>query len=146
MLTEETLDKLAFQFFKLFAQYEAYLKEHGFFKADKSGNIFVDWDRFANEVIGKDFQDRLGESSESAKFILDNPPNKQIYDGSKVIWSVVSQNEKSIQILFGHICRVRNNLFHGAKFNGTWNDPVRSEKLLRCSLDVLLAFRNQLNF
>ena len=54
------LDQLAFHFFKLFAQYEATLKEQGFFQADKSGNVIVDWDRFSNEVVGKGFKAELG--------------------------------------------------------------------------------------
>ena len=32
---------------------------------------------------------------------------------------------------------MRNNLYHGAKFNGTWFDPQRSERLLGHGLVVL---------
>ena len=137
------LDQLAFRFFKLFAQYESTLKENGFFKSDKSGNIFVDWDRFANEVVGKNFKTELGQSASAAEYILDQPPKKQVDDGGKVVWADVPATDKSVQILFGHICRVRNNLFHGAKFNGTWFDPVRSEELLKHSLAVLECFRTK---
>ena len=136
--------QLSFQFFKLFAQYESSLKENGFFTVDKTGRISVDWDKFANEKIGKNFKEKLGKSLESALYIFECPPKIQMYDGVKIVWSPVSNNEKSIQILFGHICRVRNNLFHGAKFNGTWNEPERSERLLSCALDILITIHNQL--
>ena len=83
------LDRLAFKFFKLFAQYESTLKENGFFKPDKSGNIFVDWDRFANEIVGKNFKTELGQSASAADYILDQPPKKQVARGGKVIWADV---------------------------------------------------------
>jgi hypothetical protein len=140
------LDRLAFDFFKLFAQYESTLKEKGFFKTDKSGNVLVDWDRFANEAIGKDFKYVLGESAPSAEYILNFPPKKQVVDDNRVVWADVPATEKSVQILFGHISRVRNNLFHGAKFNGTWFDPDRSELLLKHSLSVLNKFREKLGY
>jgi len=138
------LDQLAFHFFKLFAQYESTLKEKGFFQADKSGNVVVDWDRFANEVIGKGFEDELGELAPAAEYILDFPPKRQVVESGLVVWADVPATEKSVQILFGHISRVRNNLFHGAKFNGSWFDPDRSELLLTHSLSVLNKFRGKI--
>jgi hypothetical protein len=139
---EADLDKLAFHFFKLFAQYESRLKENGFFKADPKGNIYVDWDRFANEIVGKDYRVKLTAVSEAVEYILNTPPKKQSHDSGRIIWIDVPNTEKSVQILFSHICRVRNNLFHGAKFNGTWNDPERSELLLKHSLDILSDMRH----
>ena len=64
-------------------------------------------------------------------------------EGGRVVWVDVPATDKSVQILFGHISRVRNNLFHGAKFNGTWFDPTRSETLLTNSLSVLERFRQK---
>lgn len=139
------LDELAFQFFKLFAQYESALKENGFFKADNSGNVIVDWDRFANHIVGKNFKSELGPSDFAAEYILDNPPMRQIVVDEKVVWAAVPAIDKSVQILFGHICRVRNNLFHGAKFNGSWFDPDRSKLLLKNSLLILSKFKEKLN-
>lgn len=137
------LDKFAFTFFKLFAQYESMLKEKGFFQVGKSGNIFVDWNRFANEVIGKNFMTDLGVDAPAADYILDQPPKKQVAIREKIVWMDVPTTEKSVQILFTYICRVRNNLFHGAKFNGTWFDPERSEALLKHSLTVLEHYRGR---
>ncbi|MBE4467578.1 hypothetical protein HJ014_23470 [Vibrio parahaemolyticus] len=141
----EQLDVLAFEFFKLFAKYESHLKEKGYFEVNRRGQINVQWDRFANQVIGRDFLEELGESSPSALYILENPPKQQgVNEEGKIIWKDVPNNERSVQILFGHICRVRNNLYHGAKFNGTWFDPQRSLELLESSLVVLKAFEYHL--
>jgi hypothetical protein len=137
------LDELAFDFFKLFAQYESSLKERGFF-IERRGQIIVDWDRFVNEEIGADFLEQLGDNRDSAVYILENPPKKQTTnETNKIIWAPVPNTERSVQILFGHISRVRNNLFHGAKFNGTWFDPERSNELLTQGLIVLRAFKHK---
>ena len=139
------LDQLAFSFFKLFARYESSLKERGFFQA-RNGKILVDWDHFANEVIGGDFMNDLGKKVEYAKFILDEPPNRQVAnDAGKIIWQEVSNQEKSVQSLFGHISRVRNNLYHGAKFNGTWFAPERSKALLSASLEILEHYKSRID-
>lgn len=137
----EDLDQLAFKFFKLFAQYESSLKERGFFRADGSGNVNVDWDRFANEVVGKDFKSKLGHLRAASDYILNEPPMKQVVEQSKIVWADVPNTDQSVQALFGHICRIRNNLFHGAKFNASWFDPERSNTLLRHGLDLLEHYR-----
>lgn len=143
---QKHLDKLAFRFFKLFAQYESTLKECDFFRVDNRAGIIVNWDRFANEVVGQDFRNDLGKQASAADYILQYPPMKQsVNDEGKIIWKEVPNSDKSVQMLFGHICRVRNNLFHGAKFNGTWFDPERSKLLLENSLIVLEHYRTWLS-
>ena len=135
------LDRLAFRFFKLFAQYESTLKERDYFRV-QNGRIAVDWGRFANEAIGPGFLDALGEKREAAQFILDAPPKRQaVNDQNKIIWAEVRNDDKSVQALFGHINRMRNNLYHGAKFNGSWFDPDRSKALLEKGLVILEHYR-----
>lgn len=142
---QKRLDNLAFRFFKLFAQYESTLKERGFFRADNRARISVDWGRFANEVVGEDFGNHLGEQASAADYILQYPPMRQsVNNAGKIIWEEVSNADRSVQMLFSHICRVRNNLFHGAKFNHTWFDPERSKQLLESSLTVLEHYRTWL--
>ena len=139
----QDLDELSFKFFKIFAQYESSLKDKGFFQKGNSGSILVDWDKFVNEKIGSNFMEILGEETDSAEYILQYPPMKQTVNGeNKIIWVEVPNSERSVQILFGHISRIRNNLFHGAKFNGTWFAPERSRKLLKSGLIVLQCFKH----
>jgi len=143
---EEKLDNLAFSFFKLFAQYESYLKDHDYFDISNSGKIIVAWDRFVNENIGADFIEKLGENAESANFILTNPPMRQSTNSNgQIVWVDVPNNEKSIQVLFGHIRRARNNLFHGAKFHNTWYAPERNFELLQHGLIILNHFKRLVN-
>jgi hypothetical protein len=145
MYANQYLDNLAFRFFKLFAQYEATLKERDYFRVERNGRIAVDWDRFANEVVGAHFIDALGDKAESAKFILQQPPMRQAAnDEGKIIWQEVSTQDQSVRALFGHIRRMRNNLFHGAKFNGTWFDPDRSKALLEHGLVILEHYKEWL--
>lgn len=143
---EEELDQLAFKFFKLFAQYESTLKSENYFQTNGSGRILVDWDKFANEKVGSDFLVNLGDKAEAANYILEHPPKKQIVGAEgRIEWQEVPSTERSVQILFGHISRIRNNLYHGAKFNGTWFDPDRSSRLLENSLVVLEHFKSKAN-
>jgi hypothetical protein len=72
-------------------------------------------------------------------YLLAHPPKRQVWVDGEVTWEAVPNNEVSVQILIGHIRRVRNNLYHGGKFNGKWIDPDRSEELISKSLVVLEA-------
>jgi len=141
---DDQLDQLAFKFFKIFAQYESTLKEMGYFRSN-NGRIIVNWDRFANEIIGSDFQNSNGEIKMDIEYILEYPPMKQTVNShGEIIWKEISNEEKNVQILFSHISRIRNNLFHGAKFNGTWFDPERSYKLLTKGFSILDFYKGKL--
>ena len=140
-----SLDQLAFKFFKLFARFEATLKERDFYRVE-NGKIVVDWDRFATEIVGKTFLTDLGDKSASATYILNEPPMKQgPNEQNRIVWLDVPANDKSAQALFGHIRRMRNNLYHGAKFNGTWFNPERSQLLLSHGLVVMEHYSSWLN-
>jgi hypothetical protein len=52
--------------------------------------------------------------------------------------SVPNTDSESDRVLI-YVRRVRNNLFHGGKFNGRWFEPERSELLLGHCLTVLQA-------
>ena len=140
-----SLDLLAFRFFKLFARYESRLKEQQYFKVVHGSDIELEWDRFARDVIGKNFLDLLGSSRFAAEYILEHPPKRQsVGHHGRIEWTDVPATDKSVQALFGHLRRMRNNLFHGAKFGDDWVDPERSEKLLSSGLAVLEVFKARL--
>ena len=142
---DHQLDKLAFKYFKVFAQCESTLKELGFFQARRNGTIIVDWDRFANEVVGSTFEHELVDMGEGVDYILTNPPMRQVVnDQGKIEWKEVLSSDKTPQAFINHLCRIRNNLFHGSKFNGTWFAPERSMKLLESALPVLTYYRKRL--
>jgi hypothetical protein len=136
---DRDLDQLAFRFFKLFAQYEYALKAIGYGTAGWNRQAEPSWDRFANE-IGRQIMEVNEELIASAiRYILERPPKRQIWINGEVQWENVSIDDRSPQALFGHLRRVRNNLYHGGKFNGRWIDPDRSRELIGKSLLILEA-------
>ena len=47
------------------------------------------------------------------------------------------QTDLEADLILLYVRRVRNNLFHGGKFNEHWFAPERSQKLLESSLIIL---------
>ena len=105
MTTE--LDNLAFEFFKLFAQYEYALKAMQYGTAGKKGQAEPDWDRFANEIGAAVMTVQDAQVSDARQYIFEHPPKRQVWVNNKVEWEDVPNNEHSPQILFSHIRRVR---------------------------------------
>ena len=69
-----------------------------------------------------------------------NPPRKQTVDGGRVEWSSVDPGTQlELDRLLVLVRRVRNNLFHGGKFQGATSDPSLDEMLLSQSLVILEA-------
>lgn len=72
--------------------------------------------------------------------MLANPPKKQIVEGGVLGWSASTpQTDLQSDRLLIYVRRVRNNLFHGGKFNGRWFEPERSTVLMQHSLTILNA-------
>ena len=78
------------------------------------------------------------ELAEAIEFLFKSPPKKQIISDGKIEWSDANPNQplKADNLLI-YVRRVRNNLFHGGKFNGHWFAPNRSELLIRHSLVII---------
>lgn len=136
------LDRVAFRFFKLFAQYEYALKAMGFGSAGSNGQAEPSWDRFANDVGVQVMAVNDGPVADARRYILEQPPKRQVWVEGRVDWEPVANTDRSVQALFGHIRRVRNNLYHGGKFNGRWFDPDRSRELIEKALLVLDELKN----
>jgi hypothetical protein len=133
------LDHLAFDLFKLFAQYEYALKAMGYGRARKEGQAEPDWDRFANEVGCLVMALEDPSIVNARRYLFDHPPKRQVWVDGAVQWAPVSTSERTAQALFGNVRRVRNNLYHGGKFNGRWFDPDRSRDLIGHALIILRA-------
>ncbi|MEQ3724349.1 hypothetical protein [Alcanivorax sp.] len=137
------LDSLSSNFFREFSRSEYALKAAGFHNGE--GNAQANWAAFALQV--EPYIQNPGDASvsEAIKFILHEPPKKQIIRDGLIQWDAAEPNHNSqAENLFVYIRRVRNNLFHGGKFNGHWFAPERSEALITCSLVVLKACINQI--
>lgn len=131
------LDRLAFRFFKLFAQCEYALKAMGYGRAGKADAAEPEWDRFANEEGTLLLRVESAGIVAARTYLFENPPKRQVWVNGSVAWTTVPNTERSAQILFAHIRRVRNNLYHGGKFHGRWIDPDRSSELISKSLLLL---------
>lgn len=134
----QELDHLASDMFRTFARFEYALKAAGFHNGD--GNAEPDWRRFAESVALLFDNPADANLQEAVRYILDHPPKKQIVRNGALDWSNAAPNTDllSDRVLV-YVRRVRNNLFHGGKFNGRWFEPQRSELLLRHCLTILHA-------
>lgn len=130
-----------------FARFEYCLKATGFLK-NNSELAESNWDKFSNcTEMKKFFGDIKSKSATtccSMHYILKNPPKKQIVKDGRLSWGTPPCINSS-QCYFGAVRRVRNNLFHGGKFNSHFFEPERSAKLLKGVLCVLKCARQRHN-
>lgn len=136
----KALDKLATDLFRTFARFEYALKAVGFHQAKRNGDAEANWRSFAESVSDLFDDPRDPALREAIAFMLGHPPKKQVIAGGGISWSESEPgtNLQSDRVLI-YVRRVRNNLFHGGKFNGRWFEPQRSEQLLKSSLIILRA-------
>ncbi|MDD1795733.1 hypothetical protein LRP50_21670 [Enterovibrio sp. ZSDZ42] len=132
----DNLDRLSFDFFKLFSRMEYALKAASFHRGE--GTAPPDWTKFSQDIDAK-FQAIKNEKlDECRQYILAHPPKKQVIREEKIVWSdTPPRSENNTDLLLLYVRRVRNNLFHGGKFNGNWFEPERCEELLNSSKVIL---------
>ena len=136
MLNDQALYELAAEFFHVFARAEYALKASGFNRGD--GPAEPDWTAFAVAVERLISNPLNQELQQAVDFIMNEPPKKQFIVNGLIEWKEVSPSTNSrSDTLFQYIRRIRNNLFHGGKFNGHWFAPERSERLMNAGLVVL---------
>lgn len=138
MTLHMNLDQLAGKLFHVFSRTEYALKAAGYNNGD--GVAETNWRTFALDVEGLISNPENQELLEAINFFFNAPPQKQVIVGGVIQWEVSepATNSKADKLLI-YIRRVRNNLFHGGKFNGHWFEPERSEVLLSHSLTILTA-------
>lgn len=145
MLNNPELDQLASEFFKEFARSEYALKAAGFHNGKDNGSIDAkaDWSKFAKKVEALIQAPDSAELSAAVDFLFNQPPKKQMICNGKLRWCDVPPNQKlKADDLLIYVRRVRNNLFHGGKFNVDWGDPERSAQLIQNSLVIIKACVN----
>lgn len=136
MQREEALHKLAAEFFRVFSRTEYALKVSGFNNGE--GPAEANWGQFARAVEAFVESPPTPEVAKAIELMFNEPPKKQFIESRLIKWREVTPNTNSnSDSLFQYIRRVRNNLFHGGKFNGRWFEPERSELLIRACLVIL---------
>ena len=133
---EPELYKVASDFFRTFARMEYALKATRFLAGDEQ-QAKANWEKFAGEI-----QEPLTRADKEVRkavyFILSEPPKKQVVIDGHLDWdSTLSSPGNEADRVLLYVRRVRNNLFHGGKFNGQWFDPERSGELINASLIIL---------
>jgi len=126
---DEELQILALCMFITISRLEYALKASDFYCGNHR-RVEPDWERFARTlepVVDDEY--RPNSVINSFKYILENPPKKQIIKGEKLDWihaepAAVNEVDKILK----YVRRVRNNLFHGGKFfHGGFDDPERTK-------------------
>jgi hypothetical protein len=136
------------EFFLTFARFEFALKHAGFFQRPRiidpadPPDARPDWDCFAASIRLALAQDKTSEFVEAYQYLLDHPPAREVLLNGSLMWE---EKAPSVHLPIADrvlqcVRRVRNNLFHGGKFNSVQDaDPGRNDRLLRCSMAVLRA-------
>jgi hypothetical protein len=134
-------------FFLEFARFEYALKASGMFvrhpeEPGRPPKAEPDWPTFARSLRGTFDAAANGRLAEACTFLRNSPPNRQVIVVGEVAWqtSSVAEGETDIEFLLRMVRVVRNNLFHGGKYNADPHESIeRTELLLRSSLAVLEA-------
>lgn len=142
-MEDARLHRLGYELFVAFARMEYALKAAGFLKRP-DGNAEANWEAFAAAIQDEFEVKRQHDAAvrDAAEGLLAAPPNKQIVTNGVLSWSEVQpQAASETDLLLQYVRRVRNNLFHGGKFNGVWFAPERADFLIPKCLLILDACR-----
>lgn len=126
-------------FLVVFARFEYALKRAGY-RRTENGKADPNWDKFA-EGNGDRFDREHVNQTEEVKYLLNRPPRKEWVEGGKVFFSdrkKYGDEKEGFGKLIDIVKGVRNNLFHGGKFEGrNGEEPGRNAKLIESALWVL---------
>jgi hypothetical protein len=129
---------LVFKFFITFARFECALKNSKTFAIMQGKNCIADWNGFVNTI--SEFNSSANPELKTAcTYILDNPPKKQNIINKTLKWKDCKiDGGTEIQKLNQYIRRIRNNLFHGGKFNNDNIPELSRNSILMTSALVIL--------
>lgn len=131
-------NELLLEFFLVFSRFEYAMKAAGWTKP-KAGAAEPDWQRLINVVNAQDAT-ITRPLLEAGAYLLSSPPKEQIRrsDGS-LEWSPVrcDDDARLVACMLWGVKRVRNNLFHGGKFELLGKLSPRNWQLVESSLRVL---------
>lgn len=140
-MNQQEIKNLIFDFYLFFSTFEYVIKNRGFLELGEDASPH--WDKFINE-IKKELPLQIEETQEdrclfqACKYMMEHPPKKQIQLNGILDYRDIQERNFDGKIywneLFGHLRRVRNNLFHGEKepFNSH-----RDVKLIWSSLEIM---------
>jgi hypothetical protein len=129
---------IVLEFFIGFSRFEFALKSANFLNGN--GNRFSpNWDTFVGTIRDNFDQTRTQILDTAVNYIINSPPTIQSLDNGVLLWVArQNQNEPLVNRLKTHICDIRNNLFHGGKFNTTYQHEItRNTELIKSATVIL---------
>ena len=130
--------ELILEFFLVFSRFEYAIKSAGLLNPARA-RAEADWDALADRIADGNAPE-VERLKAAGEYLLAEPPKRQDRDGNMLKWTPVpSDRDRPVHSILGSVRRVRNNLFHGGKYDemGRLND--RNERLVTSSLAVLDA-------
>jgi len=130
--------ELVLEFFLVLSRMEFALKVEGYCIGGNN-RVFPDWGLFASEV-GEKFSCGDNEKLSTAiDYYLGHPPKKQILSDGHLAWvDAPPNNATEVEKAIILVRRVRNNLFHGGKYNDQGHDEAaRNEMLLEMGITII---------
>lgn len=128
------------EFFVTFSRFECALKATGFASGDNN-KVNPNWDSFTSSIWELfDNEERPETVNNAIHYLSNHPPRVQNYENGQLGWRerVYQPNVPLVNKLSLSIRDVRNNLFHGGKFNGNYQEDVsRNFILLNHSIEIL---------
>ena len=131
---------LVFEFFIAFSRFECALLNTIEFATRHNNKTVPNWDKFISTIKDSFNQNRTNELNKAIEYIITNPPKIHQLENDQLVWLPrnINHNTPLITQLSLHIRTIRNNLFHGGKFNGVYEPDVsRNYRLIRSSLIIL---------
>ena len=147
MRKEEICDhlmRLAFCFFYKYSRFEFALKENDYVKAGHNRLAKPDWCKFVDTHC-----EHIPTSDEAKELMEASPKCQVVAANNSLEWKVVELHRYTSDL--GKVVRVvqtvRNNLFHGGKHGvEDWDNPKRTEKLLKLGIAVLDQIAKRTDF
>lgn len=144
-LSQESRD-LVIEFFIIFSRFECALKASGFFTPGKEKAIPW-WEGFAASIGGSFDRSKTELLDGAVKVLLESPPRVQRVRNAQVVWEgrPFQLNDPDSYRLALSIRDIRNNLFHGGKFNGQYEVDIGRNYVLISSAILILQEWLELN-
>jgi hypothetical protein len=137
-------NELVLEFFLVFSRFEYAMKAAGWTRPDRTA-AEPDWQRLIREIQTENHA-VAAPIVEAGQYLLLAPPKQQVRrpDGG-IGWSEVECNHipEQVACLLRSVKRVRNNLFHGGKFERLTELSDRRTNLVVGSLRVLECLLEQ---
>jgi hypothetical protein len=131
---------LMLNFLMIFSRFEYALKASGF-SSNSVGRVTANWDTFIASIKGKFDKNNNDQLRKAVDSIIQNPPKIQTVKNRQLDWKErdFSPNDREINRLCLSIRDIRNNFFHGSKFNRNYDRP-RNYNLLNHAIIIMNAW------